>query len=66
MTDRRLSVAEKANLLSGYKLISIDEYEDLKIEEYIEIIRDNPNMEMKFVFLEVPVAFLLILCYFIR
>lgn len=44
------SVAEKANLLSGYKLISIDEYEDLKIEEYIEIIRDNPNMEMKFVF----------------
>lgn len=44
------SVAEKANLLSGYKLISIDEYEDLKIEEYIEIIRDNPNKEMKFVF----------------
>lgn len=44
------SVAEKANLIPGYKLISINESENLKTEEYIDIIRDNPNKEMKFVF----------------
>ena len=44
------SVAEKANLIPGYKLISINEYENLEIDEYIDIIRDNPDKEMKFIF----------------
>ena len=44
------SAAEKAKLLPGYKIISINESENLRIEEYIDIIRDNPNKEMKFVF----------------
>lgn len=44
------SVAEKANLLPGYKLLSINEFKNLEIEEYIDIIRDNPNKEMKFIF----------------
>ncbi|MBR4110989.1 MAG: RIP metalloprotease RseP [Clostridia bacterium] len=44
------SAAEKAKLLPSYKLISIDGFENLTTEEYVDIIRDNPNKEMKFVF----------------